>query len=149
VLTKGKTGTLGGGTVRFIQFEMVSHAMGSATGATVGTLLEITKDGKTEQVVPAISYGANAAPQYKAVHSHTFEADIRLVEMRIGQGGEESQITIALAGGAGTKQTTDTLIIEASLHPYIMLLWIGTVLLFLGMIIAYARRKSEDALLSE
>ncbi len=148
VLTKGKTGTLGGATVRFVRFEMDSHAMGSPNGATVGTLLEITKDGKTEQVVPAISYGSNAAPQYKAAHSHTFEADIRLVEMRIGQGGEESKITVALAGGGGTKQTTDTLIIEASLHPYIMLLWIGTVLLFLGMIIAYARRKSEDAQLS-
>jgi hypothetical protein len=147
-LVKGKTGPLAGGTVRFVQFEMDSHAMGSPSGASVGTVLEISKGGETEKVVPSIAYDASGRPKYTVAASKLLGSDLQLLEMHIGQGGDESQITVGLAKATGTKQPSDTLIIEASIHPYIILLWIGTVLMFLGMIIAYARRKNEETLLN-
>jgi cytochrome c-type biogenesis protein CcmF len=143
-LLKGKTGTLAGLTVRFVQFDMGSHAMGTPGGATVGTVLEITKGAETENVVPAITYDGSGVPKYKLAYSKLLGSNLQLIEMHIGQGGDESQIVVGKASETGTKQTSDTLIIEASIHPYIILLWIGSVMIFVGMIIAYARRKTEE-----
>ncbi|MEI6053211.1 MAG: cytochrome c biogenesis protein CcsA, partial [Opitutaceae bacterium] len=147
-LVKGKSGALAGATVRFVQFEMDTHTMASPTGSTVGTVLEITKGKDTEKVVPAISYDASGVPKYTVAASKLLGSNLQLLDMHIGTAGDESQITIGLAAEAGTKRASDTLIIEASVHPYVGLLWIGSVLMFLGMIIAYARRKNEETLLA-
>jgi cytochrome c-type biogenesis protein CcmF len=146
-LVKGKSGTLSGATVRFAQFEMDSHAMGSPSGATVGTVLEITKGKETEKAVPAISYEQSGTPKYSVVYSKLLGSNLQLTKMQIGQGGQESEITVGVTKEAGTHQASETLIVEASIHPYIMLVWIGSVLMFLGMIIAYARRKNEENVL--
>ncbi|HLP15207.1 MAG TPA: cytochrome c biogenesis protein CcsA [Bacteroidota bacterium] len=149
-LAKGKTGPLAGAAVHFTGFEMDSHAMGSPTGASVGTALEITKGKETERIVPAISYDQTGVPKYKTAFSKLLGSNVQLLEMHIGQGGDESQIVVGLVqpGGAAQPEMTPVLIVEASVHPYILLLWIGTVLLFVGMIIAYARRKNEETILN-
>ncbi|MGE5315878.1 MAG: cytochrome c biogenesis protein CcsA [Acidobacteriota bacterium] len=153
-LIKGGKGTLAGATVQFTGFEMDSHQMGSPGGATVGTVLEVTKGKETEKIVPAISYDQSGVPKYKVVHSKLLGSDVQLLEMHIGgmQGSsDDSQIVVGLlqkGAAPDPKEHTDVLIVEASVHPFIILLWIGTVLLFLGMIIAYARRKKEENILS-
>jgi cytochrome c biogenesis factor len=63
----------------------------------------------------------------------------------MGDGRSAIQISLAqkdsISSGANTKEI---LAVEASVKPFISLVWIGTLLVFTGFIISIQRRKKAD-----
>ena len=57
-----------------------------------------------------------------------------------------SRVTLDVAGGsaaAAARPKTETLVIVASIKPYINLVWMGTITLIVGFIVTIVRRVEE------
>ena len=148
-IEKGKTISLGQYKATFVKFDMSAHSQDAMTGSpernmSVGSVLELT-DGKTkETVTPVMFYGADGRPTYKASPSKLMGATVQLVSMNVGgMGPAPSSVTIGVHQMGEVKQQADALIVEASIKPFIGLVWAGTVVMFVGFLVAMMKRLAE------
>lgn len=147
-LHKEESATIGSANVKFSAFDMSSHDPSKSTGGMkVGVVLEVTSGYEKEKVVPYVIMGTNA-PEYFGAESKLLGTTILLKAMSIGGMGDgRSAIQIALApkgNEAAHRGAQETLSVEASVKPFISLVWVGTVMVFAGFIISIQRRKRAD-----
>jgi len=125
-LTPGQTGEMNGYQIQFNQFDM---DMGGARGnkITVYAEVNVTAGGENLFLKPGMVNRTNMDPEYQ--------------EAAIGNTG----LNLVLAGVDGpnhiaefyvTPEPREALWVEASLKPFIVLLWIGTALVVLGVLVA-------------
>ncbi len=149
-IPKGETVSLGGVKATFVKFDMNAHASVMSPsdadamaneGMAIGSVLELN-DGKTrETITPVAHYGANGEPTYTPSHSKLVDGHIQLVAMNVGMGKENpSTITVKVERANASAPAPETLVVEASIKPYINLLWGGTVIMFAGFILATFKR---------
>ncbi len=140
-LHKGESAKIGSAMVKFSAFDMGGHNAERTDGETkVGVNLEITSGSKKETVIPYVIF-AGQQPKYFGAESKLLGEMIQLVAMNIGGMGDgHSSIQISL------KNNNEVLVIEASIKPFIILVWIGTLLVFVGLIISILRRKRADSM---
>ena len=148
-LEKGKTVSVGAFKATFVKFDMNAHgedgmAGGSEKGMTVGSVLELSDGNSMETVVPVTVYGANGKQTSKPSESRLMNASIQLVAMNVGgiEGKPASTITIGIQRGERAQQQ-QTLIVEVSIKPFIGLVWVGTLVMFLGFVMAMVFRLRE------
>jgi cytochrome c-type biogenesis protein CcmF len=148
-IEKGKTITLGQYKATFVKFDMNSHSQDAMTGGgagdmAVGSVLEVT-DGKTkETVTPMMMYSVDGRPTYKPSQSQLMNATVQLVSMNIGgMGPDPSSVTIDVRHAGEGRQSVDALIVEASIKPFIGLVWAGTLVMFVGFFVAMMKRLQE------
>ena len=88
--------------------------------------------------------------EFFGVESKLLGGKIEFVAMSIGgMGGGKSAIQIQLkkvGGEMSPIQHKEVLVVEASVKPFINLVWVGTVLVLLGFVIAILRRKLADSI---
>ncbi len=149
-LHKGESTKIGSVTVKFSAFDMAGHNAGSTDGGTkVGVNLEITSGYEKETVVPYVIF-TGQQPKYFGAESKLLGGAIQLVSMNIGGMGDgRSVILISIPqeeDHASHSHAKETLVVEASIKPFIILVWIGTLLIFVGFIISIQRRKRADSL---
>jgi cytochrome c-type biogenesis protein CcmF len=148
-IEKGKSITLGNVKATFVKFDMSAHsqdamAQGSSNGMTVGSIIELSDGKVTETVTPLVVYGANGEQEHRIVASKLLNANIKLVSMNVGgMGAAASSVTIGIQAGAHTHDQTESLIVEASIKPFIGLVWAGTVVMFAGFFLAMLKRLKE------
>jgi len=149
-IEKGKTIALGQYKATFVKFDMNSHnqdamAGGGGSDMAVGSVLEVT-DGKTKEVVtPVTVYGSDGRPTYKPSQSKLLNATVQLVSMNVGgMGSNPSSVTIDVRHGTEGQQHADALIVEASIKPFIGLVWAGTLVMFIGFFVAMMKRLREE-----
>ena len=142
-LEKGKTISVGEFKATFIRFDMGTHAEdnmmnGSGNGMAVGSVLELSDGKAKETIVPVTVYGANGRQTSKPSTSRLMNANIRLVSMNVGgMGGQStSTVTIGIHREQESPQNRQTLIVEASVKPFISLVWAGALVMFLGFAMA-------------
>ena len=148
LLHKGESATVGNATVTFTDFDMTSHDPAKSDGGMkVGVVLEITSMYDKERIVPYVMMGGGT-PQYFGAESKILGTTVLLNTMSIGGMGDgRSAIQISLAqkdsipSGVNAKEI---LAVEASVKPFISLVWVGTLLVFTGFIISIQRRKKAD-----
>ena len=150
LLHKGESVNIGNATVKFTEFDMKSHDPSKSEGGTkVGVVLEVTGGHEKEKVVPHVMMGTET-PQYFGAESKILGTTILLHSMSIGGMDDgRSAIQISLAKKEGSQLTAnkkEVLVIEASIKPFITLVWIGTVLVMIGFFISILRRKLADSL---
>ncbi|MBX2990182.1 MAG: cytochrome c biogenesis protein CcsA [Bacteroidetes bacterium] len=147
-MPKGETVVWGDVKAKFVKFDMNDHSQegmaASSQGMTIGSVLELTNGSARETVVPAMHYSGNGEPHYTSTPSKLVNGEIQLVSLNVGMGTEPSTITVTLhRDGESESSTPETLVVEASIKPYINLLWGGTVIMTLGFFIAMFKRLKE------
>lgn len=147
-LPKGEVVKVGELRAKFVRFEMNAHStqamMDGAQGMTVGSVLELS-DGRTnETIVPALYYTSDGRPKYAPSRSRLINGEVQLVAMNVGSGGQPSTVTITVHRESGAQTSSvETLVVEASVKPFVMLLWAGTVVLTFGFVLAIVNRAKE------
>lgn len=146
-LYKEESTTIGLASVKFAAFEMGGHNSESTDGGTkVGAKLEITSSYEKETVVPYVIYEGQQ-PKYFGVKSKLLGGTIELLGMSIGGMGEGRsaiQIEVNTNGEILSAGNKESLVVEASIKPFIGLVWLGTLLVMGGLFISIQRRKNAD-----
>ena len=155
---RGETHRLGNVDVTFVDFDfpvMEKAAMLEGRDVRIGAKLEV-KEGskKATSVVPAklISKGE---PKDEAAR-YLDKLEFVIVGMHPDREAKEnSSVEIgysdltATAQQKGKGKQPDVLVVEASIKPYINLVWNGVILLMIGFIITIVRRAQESRLKSQ
>lgn len=143
-LRKGETVAIGKAQATFVSFDMGAHgkeAMARGDGTmSIGSVLEIKNGSAAEKVVPIAHYRSNEQPQFESVRSEVLGATIQMVKMNVGM---ESSITVAVSRGGASPSQPDVLVVEASIKPFINLIWSGTILMLVGFGLAIFKRSKE------
>ena len=145
-IKKGETVSLGNVKATFVRFDMGSHgmdAMASGGGMSVGSVLELSSDQGKETITPVAVYTQQSAPSFKPAVSKLLGANVQLVSMNIDMGSKQSMVTLQVIRPELRPRPGEVLEVEASMKPFIGLVWSGTILLFIGLIISMFHRKRE------
>lgn len=154
----GSTHTLNRGTqktfedysVTFVGFDMDSenHVMGSDE-MVIGVMLDVVHNGETERVTPQVVSGREGMDSRPAMTSDS-QLQFNVLSIHPDQENpNRSSVNVEiLKGGAtltatGSSGTQDVLIVEASIQPFINLVWLGTIITMIGLIITIVRRSIE------
>jgi cytochrome c-type biogenesis protein CcmF len=141
-LQRGESGTVGDMAFRFAGFDvptMTAASMKSGGGVQGSVILEVTEGAKKEFVTLSDS-PVRLRGRYEvrlAVLTPDFESPQKTrVELVVDQLSKPS-------GSSGGK---DVLVVEASVKPFINLVWAGVLVLLLGFIVTIVRRAREASL---
>jgi cytochrome c-type biogenesis protein CcmF len=147
-LGKGEETDINGMKVKFIDFDrsMFYRDDMSADNNIMGAELEVIIDGKKEKVIAQqkISQGMSENIPVKMSSDNRFT--FYLVKLSVSG---ESTIDIAVVDDSIQKELMpETLVLTASIKPFINLVWGGTVVIVLGFFLSllarYRRLKSES-----
>jgi len=134
---KGETKKIAGYDIKFVDFDMTTH--NQVDQVTVGAILEVEKDEKTDTLVPVITMGRTEGDQAKSEAQLPFGKGY-LILKKI----DADRKTIELSLVLNEEETSgDILILNVSKKPLINLYWLGTILILVGLIIAVYRRSKE------
>lgn len=143
---------VGGMEIEFIDFDFGDIQMGGAEvqsgNFTVGAKIKVS-DGKfTETLMPQIKY-TDGNPEY-LVSTMSGKEDIKiyLAKMNVTNPGQNDGATAIIAvvnsNEPGTQDlTNESLVITASIKPFINILWAGTVIMVLGFFLSIIKRRKE------
>ncbi|MCS7230044.1 MAG: cytochrome c-type biogenesis CcmF C-terminal domain-containing protein [Candidatus Kryptonium sp.] len=143
ILSKDQERTIGDYTLKFIRFDMTSDDMAKMMAGedfAIGAVIEVTYGGKKQQVIPKIYY-RNNVPVPEAVKIG--DKQLTFVNLNV----ETGQVAVSLKSNGGSLQVKDepveVLVIEASVKPFINLVWFGVLVMLAGFIVSMVRRISE------
>ncbi len=139
-VAKGQAIEIGSARVRFVGFNMADGHDAAATAPSVGSVLEITRGGASETLIPVSVPGSGPRG---TVYSSVLKAGIQLVSMKIGM-GEGSTVTLEVDHD-GAANRPAAVIVEASVKPFVNLLWAGTLIMLAGFALAVVKRSREVA----
>ncbi len=144
-LPKGRAVEVGDATATFVKFDMGAHgAEGMGQGAMkIGSRIDVVRGSERETIVPVMVYAPNAEPEYQPARSAILGGDVRLIAMNAGMNAGESAVSIEVGGGHGGSGPEETLIVEASIKPFVGLLWLGFLVMMGGFGVAIAQRWKE------
>jgi cytochrome c-type biogenesis protein CcmF len=147
-LKKGVATSAGDLTLTFTGFEMSHNSeknMVNGSGFAIGADIEVTRGGTTEAVVPVTIYREGKTPTYQSALLKDGKTSIQLLHMNVDMTTKESSIAIAVHRDEqqARSEKDEVLVVEASVKPFISLLWTGTVILFVGFIVSIIRRAKE------
>lgn len=149
-LKKGETRTIGDVTVRFVRFEMNHTGMEPASGNegfTIGAVLEVKRGNATEQIVPVSIFKGKDVLQRREAKTKDGSIGFQLTSMQVDSetGGKGTTIELdvtGLGGPAPATQRSEILVIEASVKPFMSLVWTGALLMMLGLGISLVAKLS-------
>ncbi|MBI3004472.1 MAG: cytochrome c biogenesis protein CcsA, partial [Ignavibacteriales bacterium] len=153
-LEKGVQTKIGEMQVRFVRFDMGAHGneqMMTGGGMNIGAVLEVKRSSKTEQVVAVTTYGEGKQPEPKTVMLKDGKIGFQLVNMNIDMETKKSTVDVLVIGlheETDAAPAREMLIVEASVKPFMNLVWIGTVFALGGLFIAMLTSKKETGSLS-
>ncbi len=146
-LAKGQTVSIGEVKAKFVRFDMNAHANQAMTegaqGMTIGSVLELSDGSTSETIIPAMYYSPDGKPKYTPSRSRLINGEIHLVAMNVGTGGDPSTVTVTVHRANGTPMPVEALVVEASIKPFVILLWAGTVIMTIGFLVAMVKRAKE------
>lgn len=133
---------IAGMTIRYLGYEFTQT---KEKGNYLVAKLEVTKNGKKEIVTPTMSNMTANITFEPAKHSSGISFTIK--GMNPTRDKSQSFITLTVDGihahGENKEGKAETLVVEASIKPFINLVWIGTFVLIIGFIITIYRRWHE------
>jgi cytochrome c-type biogenesis protein CcmF len=151
-LKKGEEKDINGTKVKFIDFDRSKFNRDnmSSSGNIMGAELDVTINGKTEKVIAEQEMSENGANSIPVKMAGNEKYTFYLVKLSVAG---ESTVDIAVVDESVVRtQAPETLILTASIKPFINLVWGGTVVMVLGFFLAlfarYRRIKSETRKIS-
>ncbi|MBL8006252.1 MAG: cytochrome c biogenesis protein CcsA [Ignavibacteria bacterium] len=150
-LKKGEEKKVGDVSIQFNDFNTYNLDMGGeeirSGNYTIGAIIKVKDSKFTETLEPKIKY-TDGNPEYLAAGITGNDVyGFYFVKMSI-KGEEEggTTATIAVVNKNNTShnhRTDETLVLTASVKPFINVLWIGTGVLVLGFFISILKRRKE------
>ena len=147
-LLRGQSVAIGQVKATFVRFDMGAHDAGAMmngkSGMSVGSVLELTDSMSRETVVPVTVYRTDGPPAYTPSPSRLLHGTIQLVSMNVGAGSTQSSVTLRVERPDAPAPRAEALVVEASIKPYISLVWVGTVVLIFGFALSLFKRARES-----
>jgi cytochrome c-type biogenesis protein CcmF len=150
-LKKGESKTVGDATVTFVQFDTNHKGTESMVGGgafAVGAVLEVKRGTSTERVVPVTLYKGSQTPQPQVARTKDGKLGFELLSMNVDSQAKGSTIELSVTGlGAGapaTQQKSELLVIEASVKPFVSLVWAGAFLIIVGLGISLVNKLNGN-----
>lgn len=139
-LKKGEEKSFAGYEISFDDFVMENHT--ESGRIRVGAKLNVSKDEQAYSIVPAVILNGDKRESQPAdLFNNNGKGNVFLAQ--VNANNKEIQLVFeGLEAGAAQIQP-DRLIIEISKKPFMSVLWIGTLLLSIGTIVALNRRAAE------
>lgn len=147
VITKGETQEFMGYKITFTKFDVGQHGMNATM--SVGAVLNIEANGKTEEVIPVLSFNDKnervPVPIDLPVLSSYNVAGQKPQIALTGLSVEEKKVELAFLGFGAHEEpmAAQALVVDISLKPLMMVVWTGVVLVILGTVIAFRRRTLQ------
>jgi len=112
---------------------------------TIGVILEVEKEGKKERIKPLMK---NSGGSISYVPAATPGSPVQFTIAKLQPNREDpskSSVELGVTDPASKSKTpqAETLIVEASIKPFINLVWMGTITLVVGFILTIVRRVEE------
>lgn len=147
-MSKGETKQVDSVSITFVDFDFNDTEKGKmVTGAdvTIGVLLDVTRSGQTVRLVPQMKRkGTEMTYIPAALGEHSLEFSItRMMPNREDPSKSQVEISVKNTSASSKKPTTETLIVEASIKPFINLVWMGTITLIVGFVLTIIRRVKD------
>jgi len=152
-LAKGESKILEGVGVRFVDFEfpdMEKAAMLEGREVRIGAILEITDDsGASERVVSSRIFRGGEVVEEPATYGNRYA--FRMVGMSPDREDARRSTVDLVAEPIGSdaqaaSPSEDILVVEASVKPYINLVWNGVIIMIVGFLVTIVRRSGEAKL---
>jgi hypothetical protein len=138
--------------VRFVGFDMKHkgmESMAASEGFTVGAVLEVKHGTSTEQLTPVTVYKDTLAPQMRIARTKDGAFGFELLTMNVDSQTKGSVIELNVTGlGAHApvvSQKSQLLVIEASVKPFMSLVWAGAALMMFGLGISLSTKFNGNA----
>lgn len=148
-LLKGESSTIADGlTVTFLDFDFNDMQKGSMLeGGTfsIGVALQVERGGKRETVKALMKSGGGEI-SYIAAKSTLSPVEFTIVKIQPNReepAKSRVELTATDPSSARREPRPETLVVEASIKPFINLVWMGTVTLVVGFILTIVRRVQE------
>jgi len=145
---KGETRDVNGMQVTFVDFDFSDTEKGRmVTGGefTIGVILEVRNEGKKERLKPLMkNSGGSISYIPAAIAGSAIQFTIAKLQPNREDPSQSSvEIGVTAPGSKSNKPQAETLIVEASIKPFINLVWMGTITLVVGFILTIVRRVEE------
>lgn len=146
---KGEEKDINGMKIKFIDFDRSKFNRDDMTSGkenVMGAELEVTLDGKTERVIAEQEMSQNGAAYIPVKMAGNDQYTFFLVKLSVAG---ESTVDIAVVDDFMPREPApETLVLTASIKPFINLVWGGTAIMVIGFFLAlmtrYRRIKSES-----
>ncbi|MCF8242804.1 MAG: cytochrome c biogenesis protein CcsA [Melioribacteraceae bacterium] len=149
-LTKGQSTLLDGKTIRFNEFVMSEDfmsAMQSGESFFIGAKIDVLANGKTYSVEPRM---INEKGQRSFTAEDIPELNLSIKLENLDASGKVNIIVAAMdeqtedAAETTTAKGKEVITVEASIKPFIGLVWLGVIVMVAGFIISAVRRTKES-----
>jgi cytochrome c-type biogenesis protein CcmF len=141
-LKKGETQQIGDAIVTFLRFDTSHKGTEAAMAAgsfPVGAVIQVKRGAKTEEVIPVTVYHGAEKPEIRKVTTKDGALGFELIAMNVGTQAIPSTIELAISGAsvpAAPVVRSQLLVIEASVKPFMSVLWAGAVFVLFGLIVS-------------
>ncbi len=145
--SKGETKEINGIKVKFVDFDFNDVEKGKmVTGegeVTIGVILQAMKSGKTEEVKPLMKRSGGEMNFIPAAFGSSEFTIVRLEPNREDPAKSKVEIGVTDHSATANQSKAETLVVEASIKPFINLVWMGTITLVVGFGLTIVRRVQE------
>jgi len=146
-LAKGAMIVQNDARVKFVRFDMGPDRGGmGAPGSTVAiaAVLEVERGKDRETLYPALAHRETGETDYRPAVSKVLGTEVRLLKVNVGMGAASpSTIVVGFQRADATPSRPETLMVEANVKPFIILLWGGTLVMMAGFVLAIIKRMRE------
>ena len=145
-LKKGETKTIGDVAVTFVRFDMDHKSMDPASvskGMPIGVVLSIHRGASSEQLTPVTLFKGAQSTQVQLARMKDGSLSFELLGMNVDTQAKGSVIELnvtGLGGAAGTSSKSELLVVEASVKPFMSLVWAGALLMIVGLSISLSTK---------
>ncbi|MBI3005011.1 MAG: cytochrome c biogenesis protein CcsA [Ignavibacteriales bacterium] len=156
-LQKGEEAEVAGLKVSFLDYLFSNEqkaAMAESRAFSIDATMQVSEGARKKKLVLQMKgdKGEFEYPpsNYVAQDKRTFEFRIaKLIPDREDKDKSKIEITVKTSNDPNVKPKGETLVIEASIKPYINLVWVGTVTLVVGFLLTIFRRVAEARIKSQ
>jgi len=145
-IKKGETVTLAGYDITFTKFDMQQHgneAMMAGGAMRIAAVLQLKKGKKTEMVTVASFFDKGSVAESEPYRLND-TLELRFMGMNIDMEGGGSRAILTVGNPATQPSTSaESLVVEASVKPFMSLVWVGAFLCVGGAGIAVVRRRKD------
>ncbi len=142
LLARGESRQVGDYNLTFVNFVMGQQHQVQGHDLQVAALLHVEWPGHVDTIAPTLTtnteIGGGAMTSTPAHFGENDEYEVTLVKILADRGEVVISIPGLIPGG-----TSERLVLNISKKPGISLVWVGTTLLLLGLVLAFKRRRAE------
>ncbi|HTP81285.1 MAG TPA: cytochrome c-type biogenesis CcmF C-terminal domain-containing protein [Bacteroidota bacterium] len=152
-LQKGESADVSGLNVRFVDFDFNNFQKGAmleGKGFEIRAILEVG-EGYKKQNVDLVMKNDGSGVEYVPVDWKTTDGKVYQFKLTQIEPNREDKsksrvhFSVKPPADPSAKPRGESLVIEATVKPYINLVWVGTVTLVIGFFLTIVRRASEPA----